>query len=148
MGSEIYSAAGIYAGIGNTTSGPRAIRGRQKAAPGFEDAWWVWFDTWVHNSGIEKGEDGSYIFDRYDLAAAYEEFIEYYWNSGMGTPPSLDEWLDWYQSAMSEDGYTFNDHKYTWLPIGNILPLLVFALIYMAFLCLKALRATNSSVEK
>jgi hypothetical protein len=151
------AAAASYEGIGNTTGGPRGIRGRQKAAPGFEDTWWVWLDNWVKSNGErvgqgELGTDGyyteGYLFDCYDLAAAYEEFKEYCWNSGMGTPPSFEEWLDWYQSTMSEDGYMFNDHKYTWLPIGNILPLLVFALIYMAFLCLKALRVTNSSVEK
>ena len=153
------AVAASYEGIGNTTiGGPRGMRGRQKGMPGFEDTWWVWLDNWVksddNGAGVGQGELGSdgyytegYLFDHYYLAAAYEDFISNYWNSGMGTPPSFDEWLDWYQSAMSEGGYIFNGHKYNWLPIGNILPLLVFALLYIVALYLKTLTNQNSSIE-
>ena len=150
------AAAASYEGIGNTTiGGPRGMRGRQKGMPGFGDTWWNWLDAWVKDNGEDfgvgdMGGDGyysGYELDRYDLQKAYDAFIADYWNSGMGTPPSFDEWLDWYQSAMSEGGYIFNGHKYNWLPIGNILPLLVFALLYIVALYLKTLTNQNSSIE-
>ena len=79
-----YTAA--YSGIGYTTGGAsRGISGRKGAAPTFNDPWWKWFDSWVSDNGSDYGynEDGSYIFDRYDLQEVYQAFLDGYWNSGM-----------------------------------------------------------------
>ena len=107
------------------------VRGRQNAL-GFNDSWWKWFDTWVneHNDKTEDSRD--YYFNRYSLESVYNEFLASYWNSGMGDPPSFDEWLDWYQSAMAENGYyEYSSKRYYWVPVGDILPLILLALLYL-----------------
>ena len=146
-GTASYDSYGSYGSNGRSN-----VRGRQNSM-GFGDTWWNWLDQWVKENGAgtgqgESGEDGyytDYVFDRYDLEDAYNAFILEYWNSGMGVPPTFDEWLDWYQSAMNSDGYNeFNGRNYHWLPIGNALPLLIFALLYMLFLSLKSLKSERS----
>ena len=126
-----------YAGIGNTTGGTNRASGRRNSAPTLGDPWWVWFDSWIsQGNGDSYGSDGSYTFDRNTLEQAYIQFIEDFWNSGMGDAPSFDEWLDWYlQSIMDgEEGYhEFNEHKYFWQPVGDIWPLVVMALLYSSY---------------
>ena len=135
-----YGTASYEADV-TSASGRKNVRGRQNAMPGLGDTWWEWLDKWVRDNSYGKtNEDGGYVFDRYDLAGAYDDFITNYWNSGMGDPPSFEDWLDWYQSAMqNEDGYYTwkNNNKYYWLPLGNTLPLLLMALIYMIILFVK-----------
>ena len=130
-----------YEDYASNYGGRQNVRGRQNAMPGFDDTWWEWLDKWVRDNEYGKtNEDGGYVFDRYDLAGAYDDFITNYWNSGMGDPPSFEDWLDWYQSAMqNEDGYYTwkSGRKYYWLPVGNILPLLLMALVYMIILFVK-----------
>ena len=134
-----YGTASYEADV-TSSPGRKNVRGRQNAMPGFDDTWWEWLDQWVHENDYDnkKGENG-YVFDRYDLADAYNDFVTNYWNSGMGDPPSFDDWLDWYQSAMQNDDgyYTWKESTYYWLPVGNILPLLLMALVYMIILFVK-----------
>ena len=143
-----YTAA--YSGIGYTTGGAsRGISGRKGAAPIFNDPWWKWFDSWVSDNGSDYGynEDGSYIFDRYDLQEVYQAFLDGYWNSGMGDAPSFEQWLDWYQQAMLDGGgsYGYNGHKYFWQPIGDIWPLFVMILLYAAYLVVHRRKQTAIS---
>ena len=135
-----------YAGIGNTTGGMNRISGRKNSAPTLGDPWWVWFDSWlsqdsdgngVPDNGSPYGSNGNYTFDRYTLEQAYNDFINSgIWNTGMSETPSFDEWLDWYLQAMSENGYYThtNGHTYSWLPIGDIWPLVVMALLYSGYM--------------
>ena len=129
FGTASYGMMSYYANNGN---GRANIRGRQNAL-GFNDSWWKWFDTWVseHYDKTEGSED--YYFNRYSLESVYNEFLASYWNSGMGDPPSFDEWLDWYQSAMGENGYyyAYSESRYYWVPVGDILPLILLALLYL-----------------
>ena len=113
------------------------IRGRQNAL-GFNDSWWKWFDTWVSNYGHDyKGSEG-YYFNRGSLESVYEAFIDDFWNSGMGDPPSFNEWLDWYMTAMGENGYyNYGNNTYFWVPVGDIVPLILLALLYVLVLCWK-----------
>ena len=143
-----YSTA--YNGIGYATGGTsRGLSGRKGAAPTFNDPWWKWFDSWVSDNGSGYGynEDGSYIFDRYDLQEVYQKFLDEYWNSGMGDAPSFEQWLDWYQQAMldGEGSYVYNGHKYFWQPIGDILPLFVMILLYAAYLVVRRRKQTAIS---
>ena len=133
--SSVYGGHG-YAGV----------RGRQNA--GFGDSWWVWLDSWVKDHGQDIGQgnvtDGyyeSYIFDRATLEAAYNDFIEY-WSANFGpeNAPKFEEWLAWYQGAMGEHGYDYNGRNYNWLPIGNIVPLLIFAILYVMILIFRRRR--------
>ena len=136
-----YMNAGVndqYNAINGSSNGRSNVRGRQNAL-GFNDSWWKWFDTWVHSNSNGDGyydeTEGSegYYFNRYSLQKAYDDFCKYFWNSGMGVPPSFDEWLDWYQSAMGENGYyyAYSESRYYWVPLGDILPLILLALLHL-----------------
>ena len=123
-----------------------SVRGRQNAL-GFNDSWWKWFDTWVRNNGDSyyDNETKGYYFDRNSLESVYKAFLKNFWNSGMGEEPSFDEWLDWYQEAMNNSNgyydYYYGDelyNRYYWVPVGDILPLLLIALLYMLFVAIKS----------
>lgn len=131
--------ASNYQGI-TTMGDPRAIRGRQNAAPTFNDPWWVWFNDWItdpmnNGSDYGTGNDNEYVFDKYSLEAVYQSFLELYWNSGMGNPPTYEEWLDWYQQAMLDGGgsYKYGDNTYFWQPVGDVWPLVVMLLFYAGY---------------
>ena len=122
------------------------VRGRQNAL-GFNDSWWKWFDTWVRNNGDSYYDDETkgYYFDRYSLESVYNAFLANFWNSGMGEEPSFDEWLDWYQEAMNNSNgyydYYYGDelyNRYYWVPVGDILPLLLIVLLYVLFIAIKS----------
>ncbi|MBE6320755.1 MAG: hypothetical protein E7075_07305 [Bacteroidales bacterium] len=122
------------------------VRGKQNAL-GFNDSWWKWFDTWVRNNGDSYYDDETkgYYFDRYSLESVYNAFLANFWNSGMGEEPSFDEWLDWYQEAMNNSNgyydYYYGDelyNRYYWVPVGDILPLLLIALLYLVFVAIKS----------
>jgi len=148
-GEVVANPVATYAGIGNTTGGASRGLGGKKAAPGLGGGWWTWFDSWVseYGDGYSTGEEGSYIFDRYALESAYNDFIASYWNSGMGDAPSFEQWLDWYQQAMLDGGgsYGYNGHKYFWQPIGDIWPLFVMILLYAAYLVVRRRKQTAIS---
>ena len=142
-----YSSAdyGQYSGMfgGGSRMG---VRGRQNAL-GFNDSWWKWFDTWVRNNGDSYYDDETkgYYFDRYSLESVYNAFLANFWNSGMGEEPSFDEWLDWYQEAMNNSNgyydYYYGDelyNRYYWVSVGDILPLLLIALLYLVFVAIKS----------
>ena len=138
-----YSSAdyGQYSGMfgGGSRMG---IRGRQNT-DGFGDAWWVWFNTWAttKGGGYTDGK-GNYYFDEGTLREVYNDFINSYWNSGMGDEPEFEDWLEWYQEyTNNENGYSYNDNNYYWgslTPVGDILPLLLIALLYMLFVAIKS----------
>ena len=119
------------------------VRGRQNAQ-GFDDLWWVWFDTWaISNGSAYRDENGDFYFDDGSLRNVYDAFIAGYWNSGMGEAPLFDDWKEWYLAAIaSGDGfYDYNGRHYYWgslTPVGDILPLLLIALLYMLFVAIKS----------
>ena len=36
------------------------------------------------------------------------------------------------------DGYTYGNNTYRWVPVGDILPLLLIALLYLLFVAIKS----------
>jgi hypothetical protein len=134
----------IYGSYG---SAPGGIRGKQNAAPGMDDGWWNWLDQWIKGNGSKYGKgtlvDGyysdGYHLDRNEMTEAYNDFINNYWNEGMGDPPSFEDWWDWYSSAMYANGgeYIYNGHRYFWTPVVDVLPLVLLALMYMIILFVK-----------
>ena len=118
------------------------VRGRQNAQ-GFDDLWWVWFNNWAttKGSGYTDGK-GNYYFDEGTLREVYNDFINSYWNSGMGEEPEFADWLEWYMEyTNNENGYYgYDDNKYYWgslTPVGDILPLLLIALLYIVAMYLR-----------
>lgn len=135
-----YSGSANYGQYTGMFGGGRSnVRGRQNAQ-GFNDTWWKWFDTWVQENGRGYyNEDGDgYYFNRYSLESVYNDFLANFWNSGMGDPPTFDDWLDWYQSAMGTGYYVYGDNHYYWVPVGDILPLLLIAFLYVLFVAIKS----------
>ena len=137
---------GQYTGMFGT--GRQGVRGRQNAQ-GFDDLWWVWFNTWATS---EKGSaytdgEGNFYFDDSTLEGVYNDFIANYWNSGMGNPPSYADWKDWYLAAIGENGfYSYKDNNYYWgslTPVGDMLPLLLLALLYVLFVAIKSKSLTS-----
>ncbi|MBE6320164.1 MAG: hypothetical protein E7075_04265 [Bacteroidales bacterium] len=136
-----YSSAdyGQYSGMfgGGSRMG---VRGRQNS-PILNDPWWRWFDTWIetYGGGYFDADANGYTFNGTTLREVYNAFLADYWNSGMGDAPSFEDWLDWYQAAMAENGYyDYGDHRYFWAPVGDILPLLLIALLYLLFVAIKS----------
>ena len=61
----------------------------------------------------------------------------------MGEAPSFDDWKEWYLAAIAsgEGFYDYNGSRYYWgslTPVGDILPLLLIALLYMLFVAIKS----------
>ena len=118
------------------------VRGRQNA-DGFGAAWWVWFNTWATTNGRSYSDgQGNYYFDEGTLREVYQDFISNYWNSGMGEAPLFEDWLGWYQTyTNTENGYySYDDNNYYWgslTPVGDILPLLLIALLYIVAMYLR-----------
>lgn len=122
-------AMAAYAGIGQTTSGGRmGIGGRHNAPP---PAWYGWL---LSNAGtFGTGSEGSYGFTYEQLWAAYQEYINNYWDGGLGQPaPDFNDWLTWLQNQ-GEGGALY------WIatPVGDVWVLLVLAIAYAVFVWLR-----------
>ena len=128
------------------------VRGRQNGNGTAGEAWWVWLDNWLKanggNLGIGSGTDlgngyySDYGFTEDALESAYRDFINNYWNPVMGGDEDslpYDEWKAWFFKSLGENGYyTYNGHTYYWASIGDIVPLLLFALLYIVAMYLRA----------
>ena len=149
MGTEVYSGAGIYAGIGNTTSGSRGIRGRQNG--GIYDSWleWLYRYGWEYGSSSGDAENGyTYSFTDSQMLDAYNAFCEYWDKQWGGEPPKFEVWLAWLQGA-GEGGLGYKGNTYRWQPIGEVWSLLVIALLYalLAFIKSKKSQGLTSNNE-
>ena len=155
MGNSFYGFGSVAdyssADYGQYTStfggnGRSNVRGRQNLGS-LEDSWWTWLDQWVKSSNYGQGgdadgdgyADGGYLLDETQMREAYEDFLKG-WNYGLGNPPSPEQWWDWYYSYMHANGgeYWYNGHRYFWTPVGDILPLLLIALLYLLFMVIKS----------
>ena len=135
-----YGTASYEDYAANYGARPSTIRGRQNASG--TDAWWNWLamkGLGFAGSTVDNGDGThSYYYDKYQLENAYNDFMEY-WSKNFGpeNAPSFPEWLDWFMAATGENGYTYRNNTYHFVPLGNILPLLLMALIYMMILFVK-----------
>ena len=155
MGNSFYGFGSVAdyssADYGQYTStfggnGRSNVRGRQNLGS-LEDSWWAWLDQWAKSSRYGQGvdddgdgyADGGYLLDEEQINEAYQDFLEG-WNSGLGNPPSPEQWWNWYYSYMYANGgeYWYNGHRYFWTPVGDILPLLLIALLYLLFMVIKS----------
>jgi hypothetical protein len=108
------------------------VRGRQNAGEDmsstYED-WLRWFDMVGWHFGTNDGS-GNFTFDNAQAEAAYAA-----WASTRSPElpiPSYAEWLKWLMSKTTHDGG--NGNTYSFVPVGNILPLLLMALLYLIIL--------------
>ena len=144
--SELAMAIPSYQGMGNTTpNAPRAIRGRQNAGPATNTGGWL---NWLVLNGYgTQGADGVWGLDVYELRRAYDDYVSA-WNPTMGGdgPPTWDEWLSWFMGS-EEDPYGWTDDGgdsysyYKFVPIGDVMPFLLLALLYTVILIIRRRKA-------
>ena len=125
-----------YSGIGYSSIGNR------QNAPGTNgstyDDWLRWFDQVGWSYGTDTG-GGNYTFDNEQAEAAYLAWVSS--RSPELPVPSYPEWLSW---LMSQTSHTGDGKTYSFVPVGNFLPLLFLALLYFVFISLKPLKAART----
>ena len=134
-----YSSANYAEYTGMFGGGSRmGVRGRQNL-DNVEDTWLNWLALNGSSYGTYDESTQTWYLDVTALRSAWEAFCST-WNEGMGKKPTWDEWLAWFQGSEGNP-YEWNDGSnplyYTYLPVGNILPLLCFAMIYVVILFVK-----------
>lgn len=129
---------GVYGGATNSYAG---ITGRRNA--GVTDSWLDWFYRYGYSYGTQSGSEETgwiYTFSNDQLEAAYNDYINNYWDP-MWHPgeskPTFDQWLAWLQNG-GDGGYEYNGNWYMMAPVGDILPLLLLALLYVVAMYLRS----------
>ena len=128
---------GSYTGLGYSS-----INNRQNLGEGMGstyDDWLRWFDQVGWSYGTDTG-DGNYTFDNEQAEAAYLAWVSS--RSPELPVPSYPEWLSWLMSQTSHIG---DGKTYSFVPVGNFLPLLFLALLYFVFISLKPLKSARTS---
>jgi hypothetical protein len=130
----------------------RGVRGRQNG-DGLTDSWLDWLYRYGYTHGTPSETEGTgctYTFTYEQLKAAYDDYINNYWDpmwspNGENGKPTFEQWLAWLQGG-GENGFGYNGNSYVWspeLPIGDIVPLLLLALLYVLFLAVKSKSLTS-----
>ena len=137
-----YSASANYNQYTGMFGGGRmGVRGRQNS--GLTDSWldWLYRYGWEFGTGTGSDDTGwTYTFTEQQLRNAYDEYIKNHWDP-MWHPgeskPTFEQWLAWMEQG-GESGYNYNNNWYMMAPVGDILPLLLIALLYLVFLAIKS----------
>ena len=154
-----YGTASYGDYVGMSSGQPSGVRGRQNAVPGlgggdegepwFSSMWWQWLDWQYNEDGSGYSEDGrfgtyddgtgTWYFSHQDAYAAYDAWCAYMVSKGMADYedlPSLAEWMEWFMQSKG-NAYSGTYGAYEFVPIGNILPLVLMAILYMIILFVK-----------
>ena len=127
------------------------IRGRQNAGPNTNggnsyDQWLQWLAKLGFNFGTQ-GEGNTYTFDG---EQAYNAFLVWfkatygydYDPNNTLTPPefTFEQWLSWFRSNGGTHGYLYGNESWTFqfVPVGDIVPLLLLALLYIVAMYLRS----------
>ena len=114
------------------TSNPNRLGGRQNApSTGLGNSWLNWLDD---NYGSTLGDGGTWNMDWQDAYNAWLALCAS-WNTTMGPAPSWEQFLAWLES--NEGVHTKGEHTYNYVPVGNVLPLLLMAILYAIILFVK-----------
>ena len=63
------------------------------------------------------------------------------WHPGE-SKPTFEQWLAWMEQG-GESGYNYNNNWYKMAPVGDILPLLLLALLYIVAMYLRSKSRTQ-----
>ena len=154
-GTASYDSYGSYGSNGRSN-----VRGKQNAGedePWFGSVWWNWLDFQYNTDGGgsggwgTQGSDGrTWYFSHQDAEAAYNAWRQFMLNTGMvpneDALPSYDDWLAWFMTTKDKP-YKGGYGTYQFIPVGNVLPLLLFALLYIVVLSFKFRKTLKSSNE-
>ena len=155
VASSDIAMASSYQGIGNTTGGAkRGIGGRHDAPPSYggngnpsdnpegDDSGWG--NTWLNWLDYKYGERGSddtgYGFTWSELGDLYNEWCEEYRKKNPGViPPSINEWYAWFYGSDGTTTHTggIYGNEFSFVPVGDILPILIMALMYMGVVAVR-----------
>ena len=165
FGSAMQNAYGT-ATYGETTYGsygstPSGVRGRfglpgsggaDNDGDGNDDSpfgWLAWLAKYMR--GNSETTNDSYGLDYYQLQAAYAAWLTE-WKASTGLTedeaPSFNDFLNWfYENEFTYHWSSGSDDTTSlhWVPVGNVLPLLFMALMYVAYL---VVRRRKSLAEK
>ena len=128
------SVYGNNSTIGEAMTSPYRASAQHRAPPGSNgsglgDSWGNSVGDWLEeNSGVGYESGGIWWFNEEEARTLYDELFgkeSDYWNEGMGDPPTEEDFLDWLKNN-NNGGYR--------MPIGDILPLVLIALAYMAMM--------------
>lgn len=155
VASSDIAMASSYQGIGNTTGGAkRGIGGRHDAPPSYggngnpsdnpegDDSGWG--NTWLNWLDYKYGERGSddtgYGFTWSELGELYNEWCEEYRKNNPGViPPSINDWYAWFYGSDGTTTHTggIYGNEFSFVPVGDILPILIMALMYMGVVAVR-----------
>ena len=135
-----YSSAADYGQYtGMFGGGSRSnVRGRQNANA--LDSWISWLyenenGRWGTGTQDENG-NWVYTYSRDQLEAAYEEWKKTFGQSWGPNVPSFEVWWEW-MLAGGYDGYVYGNNTYRWVPVGDIIPLLILVMLYTIVMYLR-----------
>ena len=130
-----YSGAASYGEYNAMFGGRSNVRGRQNVGEGMSstyDEWLRWFDQVGWSYGTANGNN--YSFSDAQALNAYNAWVATL--SDQLPVPSYEEWLSWF---MGKDTHTSeNGNTYSYVPVGDILPLLLVAFLYVLFVAIKS----------
>lgn len=123
------SVYGNNSTIGETMTSPYRANVQHRApSSGMGNSWGNSVGDWLNEiGGVGYESGGIWWFNEDEARTLYNELFgeeSDYWNEGMGDPPTEEDFLDWLRSG--KGNYR--------MPIGDILPLILIALAYMAMM--------------
>ena len=140
FGTASYDMMSYYATNGNR------INNRFNAPPGMGDDNGfgnLWLDWLNQHYNSEDGtmpwgtlKDGVWQFSWQDAWNAYDSWAtEFAKNNPGAVVPLFEEWLRWFKVGTTYEGAS--GQFFTYVPVGNVLPLFMMALVYMIILFIK-----------
>jgi hypothetical protein len=158
-GEVVANPVATYAGIGNTTGGAsRGLGGRHDAPPSYggdgdpddnqngdESGWGSTWLNWLDNKYAGMGNQA---FTWYQLEDLYGQWRDAYVKNNPGAiPPTIDEWMAWFYGTSGDLTHIGDKNEYTFLPIGDIIPILVMALMYIGVIAVRRYRKSQLNIE-
>ena len=161
------ASASAYSGWGKTTAlygtatyggnGSNRISGRRNAGPtdNGKDTYEAWLE-WMMRNGWRYGTSSNGTDYTYTKEQAYNAFIDWYKSTYKVNEYDPDaaqfdyeEWENWY---MNNNGYHTAANGYTFTffqsPIGDIIPLVIFALAYILFVMVRRYKQLHKQVNE
>jgi hypothetical protein len=134
-----YGTASYGDYVGMSGGQPSGVRGRQNATPNFWDDWLRWLSENDNGRWGSLNDEGQYTYTKEQLRAAHAEWLKWLEENGSSVTPGMSSFESWWawMLAGGYDGYEYDGVTYRWVPIGNLLPLLLMALVYLIILFVK-----------
>lgn len=133
-GADVAVAASAFQDVNTTAGGVRGIAGRRNLGENMGssyDSWLNWFDKFGWAYGSSDGNH--YYYDDAQLRAAYAAWIATL--SPQMPRPSYEEWLSWFASG--EHYHEGGDKYFSFVPLGDIWPLIVLIMLYTLFIVIR-----------